>query len=304
MGRLAVLSAVLVLSVPALAQAAFPGSNGRLAYDGFPGPGDSEIFSLLTGSGFPKQLTNDTLGQGEPNWSANGRLIAFSQEGAAPVTSDIWIMNADGSRPRHLTSGHVDNYPAFSPNGRAIVFERDGGIFRMTSKGKHVRRLTNGDGNFLYDLEPTWSPRGNLIAYSSNAINRKLATTDIWTMRPDGSHKRNLTLTRKVYERSADFSPSGGSIVYARFPVSSKVTHSTIWRMRSNGRRRHLVPISDAFSEKTSPAFSPNGTRLAFASSSRFGTKDGLFTVPSGGGNAARLGVGADLANDPSWQPR
>ncbi len=297
--RLAAITAALVAALPAIAQAAFPGSNGTIAYTGFPGPGDSEIFSLLPPVGAPVQLTNDTAGQGEPSYSPSGDRIAFAQSGPG-ITAEIWTIRADGGDPRQITNGHVDAHPAYSPNGRWIVFGRDGGIAKVRTDGSGARRLTKVNGNKLYDYQPTWSPNGRLIAFASNRGNPKSAAADVWTMRPDGSRKRNLTRSKSYFDVAPDFSPTGGSIVYA----SERGAHRRIWRMRSNGRRRQRVPISGTYSEQSDPAFSPNGKRIAFSSAGQFGSPNGLFTAPAGGGAATPLIAGADLAGEVTWQPR
>jgi Tol biopolymer transport system component len=294
----ALLAGALTLAIQASALASFPGANGRITYSGFPGPGDSELFSVPPGKP-PLQLTNDALGQGEPSYSADGRRIAFAQNGPG-LTNEIWIMRADGTKAHRITKGHNDAHPAFSPGGRSIVFGRDGGIARMRADGSKAHRITQATGNKLYDYQPTWSPNGRLIAFSSNRIDRNSAITDVWTMRPDGSHKRNLTHSPAVFDVSPDFSPGGGSIVYS----SRRSGHSKIWRMRSSGRRRHRVPISGSFSEQFDPAFSPNGRKLVFSSAEQFAMENGLFTAPSSGGSAKAILTGADLAGEATWQPK
>ena len=289
----------LMAAMPALAQATFPGANGSIAYTGFPGPGDSEVFSLQLGSGNPLQLTSDTAGQGEPSYSPNGRRIAFAQSGPG-MTAEIWTMRSDGTDPKQVTGGHVDAHPAYSPDGHTLVFGRDGGIARVRTDGTHLRRLTKANGNLLYDYQPTWSPTGRLIAFSSNRIDKHSAITDVWVMRADGTHKRNLTRSKSIFDLSPEFSPSGGSIIYA----SERGGHSKIWLMRSSGRRRHRLALSGSFSEQGDPVISPNGRRIVFRSNSEFGTKEGLFTAPSSGGAAVRIGAGADLAGEVTWQSR
>ena len=60
---------------------------------------------------------------------AGARTGARSPSGApriADTTSDqeIFVMNADGSTGRQVTFNTVDDRPAWSPDGRKIVFER------------------------------------------------------------------------------------------------------------------------------------------------------------------------------------
>ena len=169
----------------------------------------------------------------------------------------------------------------------------------MRSDGSKAHRLTQANGNKLYDYQPTWSPNGRLIAFSSNRIDRNSAITDVWTMRPDGSHKRNLTHSPAVFDLSPDFSPGGGSIAYA----SRRQGHTKIWRMRSDGRRRHRVRSTAASASSSIPTFSPNGRKLVFSSADLFATDNGLFTAPSGGGSAKAMLTGADLAGEATWQP-
>src|SRR5205814_3885282 len=96
-----------------------------------------------------KQLTTGTGRQdGYPsaNWTPDGRIIYDS---TASGSRHIWIMNADGSNQRQLTSdaydyrgGHV------SPDGRYIVFisNRTGifHVYRMDIDGNNLKQLTNG----------------------------------------------------------------------------------------------------------------------------------------------------------------
>lgn len=51
LAKLVTLATALLVPLAVPAQASFPGANGRIAYSGFPGPGDSELFSLAPGGG-------------------------------------------------------------------------------------------------------------------------------------------------------------------------------------------------------------------------------------------------------------
>jgi Tol biopolymer transport system component len=109
-----------------------------------------------------------------PDWSKDGQWIVFNVGGhfAGPAASaHIWKIRPDGSGAVNLTAGSKGNnaFPAFSPDGRQIVFRssRDGNheIYLMDADGKNPRRLTD---NPATDTMPTFSPKGDQIAFVSN----------------------------------------------------------------------------------------------------------------------------------------
>ena len=99
----------------------------------------SERFSAIhrvnvDGTGL-KRLTPWRLNASDPDWSPNGRRIAFDSGDAGRPGSkgNIWVMRADGTRRTRLTNHprlrerapfKLANNPVWSPNGRRIMYTR------------------------------------------------------------------------------------------------------------------------------------------------------------------------------------
>lgn len=110
-----------------------------------------------------------------PDWSPDGRMIAFSHNCA------IWVARADGSELRKVTGGtDCAQTPAWSPDGRLLafsdVFRRSGprvsaavAVVNLDGSGlRHVSR--RDDGLFIDDARPTWSPDGTRITYQTSSV--------------------------------------------------------------------------------------------------------------------------------------
>jgi Tol biopolymer transport system component len=86
------------------------------------------------------------------SWTPDGRLVYESQ-------SDLWIVDADGSKPKQLTVGAKSNHhPIVSRDGRYIIFKSNrtdsSHIWRMDIDGSNPKQLTSGNGEILGDCSP------------------------------------------------------------------------------------------------------------------------------------------------------
>jgi TolB protein len=93
----------------------------KLAFEshGPVGGTDGDIYVLDLRSGTASQLTADPpaapVHEEGPAWSPDGTMIAFTSE-RSDLSGDIWIMQADGSDPRRLTTTPVlDESPDWQP---------------------------------------------------------------------------------------------------------------------------------------------------------------------------------------------
>ena len=110
-----------------------------------------------------RRLTNSKSYDTLPNVSPDGRKIAYAVQTGTDqtgITSDIYVMNIDGSNPTRLTRDTiaVNTDPSWSPDGTRMIFssDRDGNsnIYVMNVDGSGVKRLTTDPGE---DVTPFWA---------------------------------------------------------------------------------------------------------------------------------------------------
>lgn len=153
-----------------------------------------------------KQITFDD----EENTGVNG--LAFMPDGRIVYTSprsgniDLWMMNADGSNQKQLTS-NLSGWnirPRPTPDGRYIVFqsfyENQNRIWRMDADGKNVIQLTSGG---TAESSPDISPDGQWVYYASASDER----VSIWKVSINGGEQVRVSADDKCSAPSV--SPDG-----------------------------------------------------------------------------------------------
>ena len=231
-------------------------------------------------------------------WSPDGQKITFAAIVVQPdrLTSDVYVMNADGSGQERLTSDPSwESGLAWSPDGRKIAFASGLGnseIHVMNADRSEQRRLTND----AWGGELAWSPRGDKIAF----VRRRDGNQEIYVMNPDGSGQRRLT-RNTVGDRNPVWSPDGRRIAFE--------SNWQVYLMNADGSGQRRLTRNGA--RNFAPAWSPDGQRIAFerrVGRKKYGSCSGCgrastfqVYVMNTDGSAARM-----LAQDgaqPFWSP-
>ena len=144
--------------------------------------GDFEIFVMNADGSEVRQLTNNDDDDADPVWSPDGESIAFTRSrlgrpGDGYDGFDIFVMNADGSEERRLTSNDdLETDVMWSPDGGFIAFSsgqvdnfQDFEIFVMNADGSGV--YSTGQQGRLSD----WSAPTQLVGGSSGPDTQKCA---------------------------------------------------------------------------------------------------------------------------------
>jgi Tol biopolymer transport system component/DNA-binding winged helix-turn-helix (wHTH) protein len=127
------------------------------------------IWCLEVPAGTPKRLIASTRIDGHPQFSPDGKKIAFSSNRRGDF--DIWICGSDGSNPQQLTSrGVYCASPHWSPDGQQIAFDSGSSgaswkVYLIGINGGKPKPLTNG---LATDWQPSWSLDGKWIYFTSN----------------------------------------------------------------------------------------------------------------------------------------
>ena len=300
-GLLASVLLLALASYPVTSSAAFPGANGRIAFQGESLAGDhtqSDVYTVARDGSRVRRLS-DTPNRNElgPAWSPDGARLAFWRTAAPFGAGSLWVMNADGSGKRQLTSGVDARDPAWNPAGTRLVYDevvgRDLYTLRV-SDGLDRRQLTSGPA---LDFEPAWSPGGRRVAFT-----RASATGDpgdIFLVDVVTRVVQRVT-SSPAFDHQVAWAPGAGRLVFERdFDQSS-----AIFTVRPDGTGlRRLTGAGTGEHFDIAPAWAPDGTTIVFGSDRQSFLHE-LWTMRSDGtGQRRLLGNLAAALGFPDWQP-
>ncbi len=234
------------------------------------------------------QHVYDLVSVGDPSLSPDGTKVAYTRTKTERETSEsssiIVMRDIESGASSQFTTGPKDSLPMFSPDGDFLAFLRpdDSGnrqLWLIPTSGGEARRLTSVGGGVS---QPSWSPDSGLIAFVSDVI-------------PDdgaGDGVPHVKVVRRIRYRADTIGWRGDAF-----------RHIFIVEVNGGNKRQ----LTDGEGEDSSPAWSPDGTEIAFISDRGaerdIADGDDLYVIPSQGGEPRMVSEGLHSVAAVAWSP-
>lgn len=168
--------------------------------------GDLEIWDMNIDGSSPRQLTNELGYDGGPWHSQDGQWIVWraarptapadvtayktllDKDMVKPDKLEIYIMKADGTQKKQLTSNGKANFaPYFHPNGKQVIFASNVNnpnprsanfdLYVINRDGTGLEQITFDEG---FDGFPMFSPDGKKMIWGSNRNGKTEGETNVF----------------------------------------------------------------------------------------------------------------------------
>jgi Tol biopolymer transport system component len=321
-------STAVAIAVAATAGLAVPLPAARATYAGKRGPivfqrqlnpnddGSTQLFALSPGTGNVRQLTHFPGGAFDPDYSPNGRQIAFDRRFQNGSPDEAFTIGFDGSNPTRVPIACADqclgvDEPSWSHSGDDVAFGRAFGpiVKDNASTLELATAQLNGAGDRVirtFGLAATgtephgavWSPNGRLLALTVVNTTKKPANASaIYLVDASGKIVRRLTPPR-LDAGNPDWAPDGKRIVFNSFYEGQ--SESELYTIRPDGTGMHRLRKEGKHNNSFDPVWSPDGGRIAFVHASQT-TPPHIWSIGADGDKVRQETHGNLVDLSPDW---
>jgi Tol biopolymer transport system component len=253
------------------ASATFRGQNGRIVLQENTVKNGIELITAQPLTGAWRRVTDVAGIPVYPDWSPDGRHIAFELDSPAGDRCRIELMRADGTGLKNLSHQRrgCEQNPSFTPNGRRIVFvvqrcmnctER---ISSMSLRGHHRRRIVDSPFG-MHSKDPNVAPNGKRVSFIAEGEQNRAA---LFIVGIHGHGLRKIVPQSFDVERKHDWAPNGRRILFNNNANEADLP-SNLMTIRPDGT--HLRRLTHFTGGRPNPpkahvgSYSPDGRWIVY----------------------------------------
>jgi hypothetical protein len=265
--------------------------------------GIPQIYIGSTTSEKSTQLTNVSEGACQPDWSPDGKRLAFISP--CPPKSELvgrtepyigaglFLLAINDGQVIPIPSQPGGDFdPAWSPDGEKILYTSIRSnfpqIFLFDILSEETTQLTDTTGG---NRQPSWSQDGTRLAFSSY----RKGSWQIWIMTANGSNPTAFSIQNNGAAFSADWSPDDSAIVYSQTNSYRLVSKPTA------DEKLPEVVLNPRLTGASNPDISPDGLWILF--DSKIGGNFQIYRISINGSGAESITPGDEISYHPAWKP-